>query len=184
VASMPVRLALLARQSPRLQPADGLAATVMRWTLWILPLGVLVSGVFFPFPIATLLFGLTNSTWTLRWQWFVHRTPPEPAPRPVPQSAPEPVSGVRERRDGQVAPTSCFGAPFQQTPPLNIRGSTLWRGAAVRKGKSGVAAAADPFRGRGRRPGRSSACRESRKLGAQPQPLRRDPEAGLGEHVG
>ena len=84
-----------ARQSVRLQPADGPAAAVMHWTPWIFPLGVLVSGVFFPFPIATLLYWLTNSTWTLGQQRFVQRGQPQP---PAVQPPPRQVVAVWQRR--------------------------------------------------------------------------------------
>jgi YidC/Oxa1 family membrane protein insertase len=65
---------LSARHSLRRQPADGPAAAIMRWTPWIFPIGVLVSGAFFPLPIAILLYWLTNSTWTLGQQWLVFRS--------------------------------------------------------------------------------------------------------------
>jgi YidC/Oxa1 family membrane protein insertase len=95
-----------ARHSVRQQPADGPAASIMRWTPWIFPAGVLVSGVFFPFPIAILLYWLTNSTWTLGQQWLVHRSAPGPVmPQAAwPGPAPEPALGtgrvaVRDRGD-------------------------------------------------------------------------------------
>jgi YidC/Oxa1 family membrane protein insertase len=48
-------------------------ASVMRWTPWIFPLGAIVGGLFFPFPIAILLYWLTNSAWTMAQQHLVHR---------------------------------------------------------------------------------------------------------------
>jgi YidC/Oxa1 family membrane protein insertase len=62
---------LTARLSLRQQPADGPLAGIMRWTPWVFPLGVLVGGAFFPFPVAILLYWLTNSAWTLGQQWLV-----------------------------------------------------------------------------------------------------------------
>jgi YidC/Oxa1 family membrane protein insertase len=47
----------------------------MRWTPWVFPLGVLVGGAFFPFPVAILLYWVTNSAWTLVQQWLVLRPP-------------------------------------------------------------------------------------------------------------
>ncbi|GAA1280869.1 membrane protein insertase YidC [Pseudonocardia aurantiaca] len=96
-----------ARHSVRQQPADGPAASIMRWTPWIFPAGVLVSGVLFPFPIAILLYLLTNSTWTLGQQWLVHRSAPQPLARPASEPPPEPLPepaeaalvAVRERGD-------------------------------------------------------------------------------------
>jgi YidC/Oxa1 family membrane protein insertase len=90
-----------ARQSVRRQPIEGPAGAFMRWTPWIFPAGVVVSGVLFPFPIATQLYWLTNSTWTLAQQWLVFRSAPAPAP-PVPAMAdpvrtPAAVSRERSR---------------------------------------------------------------------------------------
>jgi YidC/Oxa1 family membrane protein insertase len=81
VAAVTVPLILLAalathvtaRLSLRQQPADGPLAGIMRWTPWVFPLGVLIGGAFFPFPVAILLYWLTNSAWTLVQQWLVLR---------------------------------------------------------------------------------------------------------------
>lgn len=74
---------LTARLSVRQQPADGPLAGIMRWTPWVFPLGVLVGGAFFPFPVAILLYWLTNSAWTLGQQWLVlGPTPPAPGAAP------------------------------------------------------------------------------------------------------
>jgi YidC/Oxa1 family membrane protein insertase len=69
---------LTARLSLRQQPVDGPLAGIMRWTPWVFPLGVLIGGAFFPFPVAILLYWLTNSAWTLVQQWLVHRSSPRP----------------------------------------------------------------------------------------------------------
>ena len=79
IAAVTVPLMLLAalathvtaRLSLRQQPVDGPLAGIMRWTPWVFPLGVLVGGVFFPFPVAILLYWVTNSAWTLGQQWLV-----------------------------------------------------------------------------------------------------------------
>jgi len=72
---------LTARLSLRQQPADSPLAGIMRWAPWVFPLGVLVGGAFFPFPVAILLYWLTNSAWTLVQQWLVLR----PDRRPLQQ---------------------------------------------------------------------------------------------------
>lgn len=90
VAAVTVPLILLAalathvtaRLSLRQQPADGPLAGIMRWTPWVFPLGVLVGGAFFPFPVAILLYWLANSAWTLVQQWLVLR----PSQRPLQES--------------------------------------------------------------------------------------------------
>jgi YidC/Oxa1 family membrane protein insertase len=106
-----------ARHSLARGALDGPAAAVLRWTPWIFPLGVVVGGLFFPFPVAILLYWLTNSTWTLAQQWVVHRrttdpsapghrdatrgtaeeaaVPDEPAPAVPEQAARRPVAAPR-----------------------------------------------------------------------------------------
>ncbi len=78
-----------ARHSLAQNPPDGPAAAVLRWTPWILPLGVVVGGLLLPFPVAILLYWLTNNTWTLAQQWLVHRRTAADGPAPPP-AAPEP----------------------------------------------------------------------------------------------
>jgi len=85
---------ITARLSLRQQPVDGPLAGIMRWTPWVFPLGVLVGGAFFPFPVAILLYWLTNSAWTLVQQWLVLRPSRSPAQEvPVP-AAPLPETSV------------------------------------------------------------------------------------------
>lgn len=78
-----------ARRSLAHGTLDGPAAAVLRWTPWILPLGVVVGGLFLPFPVAILLYWLTNSTWTLAQQWLVHRRAGTDPPLPPPPAAPD-----------------------------------------------------------------------------------------------
>ncbi|MDN5748016.1 MAG: membrane protein insertase YidC, partial [Pseudonocardia sp.] len=54
-----------ARHSLAQQSLTGPAATVLRWTPWIFPLGAVLGGLFLPFPVAILLYWLTNNVWTL-----------------------------------------------------------------------------------------------------------------------
>jgi YidC/Oxa1 family membrane protein insertase len=48
-------------------------ASFLRWTPWIFPLSAIAGGLFFPFPIAILLYWLTNNTWTMVQQHLMHR---------------------------------------------------------------------------------------------------------------
>jgi YidC/Oxa1 family membrane protein insertase len=71
-------------------PAD-VAARFVRATPWIFPLGVLLGGLVAAFPVAILLYWLTNNVWTMVQQHVVYRRfaaedavrPPVPA-EPVP----------------------------------------------------------------------------------------------------
>ncbi|MBN9099475.1 MULTISPECIES: membrane protein insertase YidC [unclassified Pseudonocardia] len=49
------------------------APAYLRWTPWVLPLGALVGGAFFPLPIGILLYWLTQNVWTLVQQHLVTR---------------------------------------------------------------------------------------------------------------
>lgn len=74
------------------QTLSGPTATVMRLTPWIFPLGAIVGGLFFPFPVAILLYWLTNNAWTLVQQRLVFRRLDAIAPVPVAATpAPEPT---------------------------------------------------------------------------------------------
>ncbi|WP_300013771.1 membrane protein insertase YidC [Pseudonocardia sp.] len=85
-----------ARHSLAQQTLEGPAASIMRWTPWVFPLGAVLGGLFFPFPVAILLYWFTNNVWTLVQQRIVFRrvaaeplltVPPAPPPPAVPQGA-------------------------------------------------------------------------------------------------
>ncbi|MBW0111910.1 membrane protein insertase YidC [Pseudonocardia sp. KRD-182] len=90
----------LARQAAPTGPA----ASVMRLTPWIFPLGALVGGLFFPFPVGILLYRLTDNVWTLVQQYIVRTRldtacPPVPvAAVAAPAAAPAPIPGPRPVR--------------------------------------------------------------------------------------
>lgn len=73
------------------------APAYLRWTPWIFPLGALVGGAFFPFPIAILLYWLTQNVWTLVQQHLVHRAPVDPSV-PVRRAVPPPPGARPARR--------------------------------------------------------------------------------------
>ncbi|MCD2193128.1 membrane protein insertase YidC [Actinomycetospora endophytica] len=50
--------------------ANPQAAIMQKLTMWLFPIGVLVFGAFFP--IAILLYWLSNNSWTLTQQWYVY----------------------------------------------------------------------------------------------------------------
>jgi YidC/Oxa1 family membrane protein insertase len=82
-----------ARLSAQQQPPGSPTASAMRLTPWIFPLGALVGGLFFPFPVAILIYWLTNNAWTLVQQRIVLSRLPDVAPRRAPAvtAAPAPA---------------------------------------------------------------------------------------------
>src|SRR6185503_15857857 len=95
-----------------------LAMQFMRWSPWIFPLGVLLGGLVAAFPVAILLYWLTNNLWTLVQQRIVfRRLAAEEAARPVPVVVP--VSVVPE----SVAPEPVVAAPALRpgAKPLTAR---------------------------------------------------------------
>jgi YidC/Oxa1 family membrane protein insertase len=70
-----------ARHSAQQQPPGSPTASIMRFTPWIFPLGALIGGAFFPFPIAILVYWLTNNAWTLVQQRIVFTRLPDEAPQ-------------------------------------------------------------------------------------------------------
>ena len=57
----------------RTPPADPQAALVGRLTLWLLPVGALVGGILFAFPVVILVYWLANNAWTAAQQVLLHR---------------------------------------------------------------------------------------------------------------
>jgi YidC/Oxa1 family membrane protein insertase len=74
-------------------------AAFMRWTPWVFPLGAIVGGLFFPFPIAILLYWLTNNAWTMVQQHLVHRAMATQPKSTQPKST-QPKSTRRRKQAG------------------------------------------------------------------------------------
>ena len=55
---------------------EGTAATVQRLMMWIIPIGVLASGLLFNFPLGVLLYWFTSNLWTLGQQAYIIRYHP------------------------------------------------------------------------------------------------------------
>ena len=66
---------LLVRANATTVP-EGTAATVQRLMMWVIPLGVLASGLLFNFPLGVLLYWFTSNTWTLAQQAYIIRYHP------------------------------------------------------------------------------------------------------------
>src|SRR3954470_18888434 len=72
---------LLVRANATTTP-EGTAATIQRLMLWVIPVGVLASGLLFNFPLGVLLYWFTSNLWTLAQQGYIVRFHP-PAEEPV-----------------------------------------------------------------------------------------------------
>jgi YidC/Oxa1 family membrane protein insertase len=90
---------------------DGPAAAVLRRLPWILPLGALVGGLVLPFPIAILLYWLTNNAWTLGQQWLHHRWADAGPPAAPVLVGPDPEPGPPAPRPGAGRSGSASARP-------------------------------------------------------------------------
>ena len=104
---------LLVRRNATTTP-EGTAATVQRLMIWLIPVGVLGSGLLFNFPLGVLLYWFTSNLWTLGQQaWIIHYHPqveepaapvgelgkslaPKPGQRPVRPPKGKPVAEQAE----------------------------------------------------------------------------------------
>src|SRR3954462_2187953 len=103
---------LLVRASATTTP-EGTAATVQRLMMWIIPVGVLVSGLLFSFPLGVLLYWFTSNLWTLAQQGYITPYPPptEEPEKPVgelgktlaPRPGQRPVRMTKASPDGAPA---------------------------------------------------------------------------------
>jgi len=112
---------LLVRWNAPVQP-EGTAATVQKVMLYLIPVGVLASGLLFNFPLGVLLYWFTSNLWTLGQQAYIIRfhphddEPEEPkagvgktlAPRPgqKPVRMTKPVDVVDEDDDEPAPPAT------------------------------------------------------------------------------
>lgn len=107
----------LAQQAPGQLPG---VASVLRWMPWILPLGVLAGGALFPFPVAILVYWLTNNAWTLVQQHLVY-------PRSDVAPVLTPAAGLPAAGAGSAAglpaagAVSAAGMPAADMPPMRRR---------------------------------------------------------------
>jgi len=122
---------LLVRASATTTP-EGTAATVQRLMMWVIPFGVLASGLLFNFPLGVLLYWFTSNLWTLGQQAYIVRfhppTPetekpvgelgktlaPRPGQRPVRMSKGEPVEPPTEDTDIAPVPRTSTPRPGQR----------------------------------------------------------------------
>ena len=123
-----------ARNAPT--PPTGQAAQIQKLMLYIIPVMVLGSGVFFP--LGVLLYWFTSNIWTMGQQFYIYRFHPvdaEPTPPPVgvvgkslaPKPGAKPV-GNRERRAPLNGTTTSTAAVNAESRPA-ARSSTPRPGA-------------------------------------------------------
>src|SRR3954454_17694937 len=104
---------LLVRATATTTP-EGTAATVQRLMMWVIPIGVLASGLLFNFPLGVLLYWFTSNLWTLAQQGYIIRYHP-PTEEPVkvvgelgktlaPRPGQRPVRMTKGQSDGAPAP--------------------------------------------------------------------------------
>jgi YidC/Oxa1 family membrane protein insertase len=55
---------------------EGTAATIQKLMMWVIPIGVLASGLLFNFPLGVLLYWFTSNLWTLAQQGYIIRYHP------------------------------------------------------------------------------------------------------------
>jgi YidC/Oxa1 family membrane protein insertase len=123
---------LLVRSSATTTP-EGTAATVQRLMMYVIPVGVLASGLLFNFPLGVLLYWFTSNLWTLAQQGYIVRyhppttepvTPvgelgkklaPRPGQRPVRMTkGSEPAPTEAEKPAETAAPRSSVPRPGQR----------------------------------------------------------------------
>jgi YidC/Oxa1 family membrane protein insertase len=101
-------------------PVEGQAAMVQKMLLYVMPLGLFVSG--FLFPIGVLLYWFTNNLWTMGQQFFILRKMPPPG------------------SDAAKAKASKSGAAAEK-PPVDPKTLAPRPGAKPVRGKGGRTAA-------------------------------------------
>ncbi|MDT4899575.1 MAG: YidC/Oxa1 family rane protein insertase [Pseudonocardiales bacterium] len=120
---------LMVRANATVEP-EGTAATIQRVMLYIIPVGVLASGLLFNFPLGVLLYWFTSNLWTLAQQAYIIRYhPPTDEPeKPVGELgktlAPRPGQRPVRMAKGKVAPADddapeepTANATKAETPP-------------------------------------------------------------------
>lgn len=126
---------LLVRRGNPVQ-AEGTAGLVQRFMLYVIPLGTLGSGLFFP--IGVLVYWFANNTWTASQQLYINKYHPHEAMAPAgpvgelgKTLAPKP--GQRPVRSGKSSPTSLVKQP--PAPAEDIAASGQQARSAPRPGQ-------------------------------------------------
>ncbi len=146
-AAATVGTQFLVRASATSTP-EGTAATIQKLMVYVIPIGVLASGLLFNFPLGVLLYWFTSNLWTLGQQAYIVRFHP-PVEEPV-----KPVGELGKTlapRPGQkpvrVTKGASVGEPEQEIPTskAETNGAGAARSVAPRPGQR-------PNRPNGKRP--------------------------------
>lgn len=130
---------LLVRANATVQP-EGTAATVQRLMMYLIPVGVLASGLLFNFPLGVLLYWFTSNLWTLGQQAYIVKYHPhtpeksEPAGAVGKTLAPKPGQRpVRMTKGTTTAPESAVSgqAVDQDQSAATDEPTVVGRGAAT-----------------------------------------------------
>jgi YidC/Oxa1 family membrane protein insertase len=122
---------LLVRANQTTVP-EGTAATVQRLMLWVIPVGVLASGLLFNFPLGVLLYWFTSNLWTLAQQGYIIRyhPPEEEQTKPVGELgktlAPRPG-----QRPVRMSKTPAPDEPSEDSEPTNDAAPSAPRASAA-----------------------------------------------------
>jgi YidC/Oxa1 family membrane protein insertase len=132
---------LLVRASATTTP-EGTAATVQRLMMWVIPVGVLASGLLFNFPLGVLLYWFTSNLWTLGQQAYIVRfhPPTEEPVKPVGEVgktlAPRP--GQRPVRMSKAGTTQASAAPAETEDTVATPSRTSTPRPGQRPNRSGA----------------------------------------------
>jgi YidC/Oxa1 family membrane protein insertase len=125
-AAATVGTQLLVRWNAPVQP-EGTAATVQKLMMYLIPLGVLASGLLFNFPLGVLLYWFTSNLWTLGQQAYIVRFHPHE------EAAAEPKGELGKAlapRPGQRPVRMTKGSDAEEdAPPAAPTGGTAARTA-------------------------------------------------------
>ncbi|MCW0213759.1 MAG: membrane protein insertase YidC [Pseudonocardia sp.] len=128
-------------------PQAAQMAGFMKYTPWIFPLGAIIGGLFFQFPIAILVYWLTNNGWTFAQQHLIgrklDREAEEAPPIPLAVVAAREAAKARAPKPGQkpvTRPSAAARTPTKGVPEAGAQKVGAQKAGAQKAGaqKAGV----------------------------------------------
>jgi YidC/Oxa1 family membrane protein insertase len=104
----------------QLTAPEGTAATIQKLMMYLIPVGTLGSGLFFP--MGVLLYWFSSNTWTMGQQLYINKFHPQTAAAPAPAStagktlAPKPGQRPVRPSRGKIAPETDTSAVEADQP--------------------------------------------------------------------